>query len=1049
YATISLSGIIPNQQSGFGTLDFAQSGIQNGSPDGLALVDAGSTVIEFLSYEGSFTATNGLANGMTSSDIGVSEPSSTSVGESLQLTGTGTMGGDFIWASSQPNTFGSVNTGQAFSDGSAGPVPGDLVITEVIQNPGAVSDANGEWFEIKNVSGTDIDIDGWTISDAGTDSHTIGGALVVPAGGYVVLGRNANTSTNGGVGVDYEYSSFFLGNGADEVVLEDPTSVEFDRIEYDGGAAWPDPTGASMSLDPDSTSVTANNDGSNWCEATSAFGDGDLGTPGADNDVCADPEPETVFIHDVQGSGSSVAIAGQVRVQGIVTALFERDDVLDAFFLQEEDVDAALEGNPATSEGIYVYCRGNCPVVAPGDQVTVTGEAEEFFGMSQIDIAFGSGTATIESSGNPLPTPVAVDLPAAGSTIAEATFENIEGMLVSFEDTLVVSEYFQLARFGQVVLTETARPFQFTHLNSPSVAGYAAFLDDLAKRRIILDDDNNDNNDAISDAAADEAYYYPEGGLSLGNKFRGGDTVDDLTGVLHWSFAGSSGTDAWRVRPIPSEYDYTFTSVNPEPGSPDPVGGSLQVASFNVLNYFTTIDTTSSGTSGDCGPSATLDCRGADSLAELDRQRAKIVAAMDELDADILGLIEIENDDDSSVADLVAGLNAVAGAGVYDYIATGFIGTDAIKVALIYQPDTVSPLGDFAILDSSVDASFNDTKNRPVLAQTFVENATGAVLTVAVNHLKSKGSACSDVGDFDAGDGQGNCNGVRTDAAQALANWLATDPTGSGDSDVLIIGDLNAYAEEDPISALESSGYTDLIEQFQGQGAYSFVFDGQLGYLDHALAKASLLPQVTGVTEWHINADEVNVFDYNDDMRDIPGEASFERETTVGPLYAPDALRSSDHDPLLVGLDMGSRGFKERVQLELSAMLPTGSKQDDKKIETAIDRIEQSLHPDYWQGAALDPKTGNQAFDREHQAVVELEMVSSVDVSAAIDGILEADEQLAVKELIAAILGGGNANRIAQAEANLADAAANIAAGDFAEAVLDYKKAWANAVKAQ
>ena len=163
------------------------------------------------------------------------------------------------------------------------------------------------------------------------------------------------------------------------------------------------------------------------------------------------------------------------------------------------------------------------------------------------------------------------------------------------------------------------------------------------------------------------------------------------------------------------------------------------------------------------------------------------------MDADVIGLLEIENNiDDAALADLVNGLNVALGAGTYDYIHTGAIGTDAIKVALIYKPASVSLVGDYAILDSSVDPRFIDTKNRPALAQTFMDNTTGGIFTVAVNHLKSKGSDCNDVGDPDLGDGAGNCNVTRTLAAQALVDWLATDPTDSGDSDFLIIGDLNA-----------------------------------------------------------------------------------------------------------------------------------------------------------------------------------------------------------------------------------------------------------------
>ena len=209
-----------------------------------------------------------------------------------------------------------------------------------------------------------------------------------------------------------------------------------------------------------------------------------------------------------------------------------------------------------------------------------------------------------------------------------------------------------------------------------------------------------------------------------------------------------------------------------------------------------------------------------------------------------------------------------------------------------------------AVIDSSVDAAFVDTKNRPGLIQTFEEVATGERFTIAVNHLKSKGSSCDELGDPDLRDGQANCNGTRTAAAEALARYLATDPTAGGDPDILIIGDLNAYAREDPIRALEVAGYTDLIRRFAGADAYSYVFDGQLGYLDYALASPSLLRQVTGAAGWYINADEPPLLDYNDDVLD-PGEAVYQRESAALPIYEAGAFRSSDHDPVIVGLQLG------------------------------------------------------------------------------------------------------------------------------------------------
>ena len=234
------------------------------------------------------------------------------------------------------------------------------------------------------------------------------------------------------------------------------------------------------------------------------------------------------------------------------------------------------------------------------------------------------------------------------------------------------------------------------------------------------------------------------------------------------------------------------------------------------------------------------------------------------------------------------------GAGTYDYIATGPIGTDAIKVALIYKPASVSLVGDYAILDSSVDSRFIDTKNRPALAQTFMDNTTGGVFTVAVNHLKSKGSACDDVGDPDTGDGAGNCNLTRKAAAEALVDWLASDPTGSGDADFMIIGDLNSYDKEDPIDAILAGGYTDLIYHFLGEDAYSYVFDGQTGYLDYGLANAAMMDEITGATVWHINADEPDLIDYDMSFK-LPAQDA---------IYAPDPYRSSDHDPVIIGLDV-------------------------------------------------------------------------------------------------------------------------------------------------
>ncbi|HSM72639.1 MAG TPA: ExeM/NucH family extracellular endonuclease [Anaerolineales bacterium] len=754
-----------------------------------------------------------------------------------------------------------------------------IVINEIMQNPNAVFDSAGEWFELYNAGDGTVDVNGWTIADNDFDSHVInnGGPLLIPAGGYLVLGNNTDTGTNGGAPVDYSYGgSWFLSNGADEVVLLDGSMAEIDRVEYDGGTAFPDPTGASMAL---SDPALDNNVGANWCTSTTPFGAGDLGTPGAEN-TCVAPVAN-VKIHEVQGAGSASPLVGQtVAIEGIVVGDFQ-DDVgangdLNGFFVQEEDADA--DGNALTSEGVFVFQGSNPSVdVVIGDLVRVEGSVSEFFGDTQITSFSG---VSVISSGNPLPAASVLSLPVTDIN----DFEAYEGMYVTFPQPLVISEYFNFDRFGEIVLTD-ARHFQPTAVFEPGSldAANLALANSLA--RITLDDGRTSQNP--------DPAIHPNGlEFDLTNLFRGGDTVENVTGVINYAFG------LYRVQPTQGA---NYTSVNPRPASPDPIGGNVSVASFNVLNYFSTIDAIQDDSGPNnpaddvCGPLQNQECRGADDANEFTRQRDKIIAAIAAIDADVVGLMEIENHPgDVPTADLVSGLNDLMGAGTYDYIATGALGSDAIRQAFIYKPAAVSPVGDYAVLDTLAFLDPNNTgsdKNRPALAQTFSVNSTGGVFTAVVNHLKSKGSGCG-AGDDDPE--QGSCNLTRTLAAQVLLNWLATDPTNSDDEDFMIIGDLNAYDKEDPIDVLTTGGYTDLAYEFQGEFAYSFVFSGQWGYLDYALSNAALLSKVTGVTEWHINADEADLIDY---------DTSFKQDAQDA-IYAPDAYRASDHDPVIVGMEL-------------------------------------------------------------------------------------------------------------------------------------------------
>jgi uncharacterized protein len=593
-------------------------------------------------------------------------------------------------------------------------------------------------------------------------------------------------------------------------------------------------------------------------------------------------------IYSIQGSGASAAMTGNVTTQGVVVGDFEGASGLQGFYLQ----DATGDFDAATSDGIFVF-NGSADTVSAGELVRVSGFARERFNQTTIN-GSNSNTSPVTSivdCGSDSVAPVDVTMPFASGDYPE----RFEGMLVRFPQPLVVSEYFNYDRFGELVLAlplpGESRAFTPTAIDEPGAPAQARALAN-SLRRITLDDGRGDQNPDV--------LRHPNGAaFTLNNRFRGGDTVANTVGVLGFDFS------LYRIQPTgPADY----AAVNPRPAAPEPVGGNVRVAAMNTLNFFLTLDyPTGNPLDNKCGPAQNVECRGADAdqPAEFSRQRDKLLAALAGLNGDIIGLNELENTTGvdplgDPAKGIVAGLNAMLGAGTYGYIDTGVIGTDAIRVGLIYKPAKVTPVGAFKTLTTAVDPRFLDTKNRPTLAQTFVDT-TGAHFTVAVNHLKSKGSDCNDVGDPDTGDGQGNCNLTRKAAAQALVDWLASDPTGSGDPDFLIMGDLNSYAKEDPIDAIRAGAddtagtaddYTNLIAHYQGAYAYSYVFDGQAGYLDHALANPSLAAQVMGAADWHINADEPDVLDYDTSFKPPAQDA----------LYEPNAYRSSDHDPVVVGL---------------------------------------------------------------------------------------------------------------------------------------------------
>ncbi|AWG29583.1 MULTISPECIES: ExeM/NucH family extracellular endonuclease [Burkholderia cepacia complex] len=575
--------------------------------------------------------------------------------------------------------------------------------------------------------------------------------------------------------------------------------------------------------------------------------------------VSANCGGSTTPIADIQGAGAPSPLAGQnASIEAVVTADFGGTDGFGGFFVQQAD--AQRRNQPGVSEGLFVYAPK--ARAKAGDLVHVTGKVEEKYGQTQLTLA---GAIAVCANGQTV-TPATLTLPVDSPN----AFAAYEGMLVRLPQTLSVTDNYELGRYGSVMLSN-GRLHTPTSVVPPAQA--QTQIDANARNRLILDDGSNKQNPAT--------VPYPAPGLSAANTLRAGYTVRDVEGVLEVRYG------AWRVQPLPGAAVPTFDArSNPRTIAParDPKS-NLRVASFNVLNYF--------NGNGLGGGFDDPNNRGAKTFQEFQRQEAKIVSALKAIDADVIGLMEIQNNgygELSAVRQLAAKLGnhwRVVDPG------TSRLGGDAIAVAMIYDSRKVEPVGRAATLAI-------DDKNRQPLAQSFrLINGNKQALTVAVNHLKSKNCPDAANDDLDQGDGQGCWNPTRTRAATKVADWLAGNPTGVKSQGVLLIGDFNSYTYEDPIRTLESRGYSNLVARWIGANAYSYVYNGEAGYLDHALATLPLASHVKAVHEWHINADEPLALQYTLAYKSAEQQKTF---------YAADAYRSSDHDPVLIDIALPGGG---------------------------------------------------------------------------------------------------------------------------------------------
>ncbi|GGW49291.1 ExeM/NucH family extracellular endonuclease [Alishewanella tabrizica] len=789
----------------------------------------------------------------------------------------------------------------------------EIFISEYVEGSG-----NNKALELYNPTNQSISLSGYRIRvsyNGGTSIQTynLSGQLDAQTA-MVIVNPNASEALLALASVTTSVAGW---NGNDAILLEKNTVLidSFGQLGTDPGAAWTAngvttvdktlrrkavsyDTQPSDAFDPSIEWSQFNiNDFSDLGRFNGASGPVDPVVPVDPVDPVVPPVDQSLTcgadftrISTIQGAGATSPLVDQtVVVEAIVTHTLPG---LRGYMIQAAD--SEQDNDPQTSEGIFVFTNNANLTVTPGQRVRLRAQVAEAFTNTQLQ----SITATVDCGTAAIPAPVTISLPAANADY----LEQFEGMLVQFNQELTVNGNITLGRFGELVLAK-GRRYTPTQVVSPGAAAQALAAEQRLNK-IVLDDASSVSNPAT--------VPYPAPGLSAFNSVRAGDTINGLTGTLFYSF------NEYRINPT---QQVNIIATNPRTAAPELTSdGNVKVASFNVLNYF----------NGDGLGGGFPTSRGADTPLEFERQRAKILAALSALDATVIGLMEIENDgfaETSAIADLVAGLRVVSGIADWQYVAVNApqIGTDQITVGILYRADLVSPVSAAQILDeqnAAVDSNgvtlFDTRRNRPMLAQRFRLLDNNAEFAVMVNHLKSKASACA--GEPNLNDGQGNCNITRTRAAEAIGVFAAQQ---YADIPAIVLGDLNAYAKEDPLTMLASAGYVSAFDVLGKSPTYGYIFENLSGQLDHMLLNANAQQYLVDAVEWHINADEPLVLDYNTENK----------AANLDNYYAPDAYRSSDHDPVIVALDLPPVYPPLDIQLQLIKVNQANPRSGSKLVQ--------------------------------------------------------------------------------------------------------------------
>ena len=849
---------------------------------------------------------------------------------------------------------------------SAAPDGSNVVINEVYGgggNKGATY--THDFVELYNPTDQEIDLEGWTVDQCAKGGSCHGKATLtgkIPAGGYFLIqGAQGSGGTKALPSPNHAEDSLAY-SGTDAIAyLKDAAGETVDLVGWGSANKF---EGTAAPRTTNKTSVQRKEDGKDTDNNAQDFFTG-APTPGSANgkppaetapEDPADPAPqpeqpqpqpgEITPIAEIQGTGAKSPLKGKtVTTEGVVTAVYDEGGK-KGFFLQTAGTGGEAKNPGDASDGIFIYMGDNQNYPKRGDSLQVTGAVGEYYKQTQIT------ASTIAQLDEALEAPKAIEIETLPA--GDDAREPYEGMLVRPKSYTVTDNY-SLNTHGDLGLAPGDKAFRNpTDVIAPNKAKVAEMNAKQAAEVVYLDDGRTSDYFRTDTDTPLPYIVTSDGGVK---SIRTGDQVEFQTDVVvdysfdQWRFQPLqpiTGKNAAEELPITWE-DSRATSYN----VPDTVEGDNTIGFFNVLNYFTSLGKDESGckayTDKDGTPVGTDFCnvRGAYSQDAFQDQQAKIVTAINKLDAHVLGLSEIENgarvtgdvaQRDNALSNLVNELNEAAGENKWDYVKSpSELGTaeDFIRVGFIYQPAQVEPVGESRIFD---DPAFTRMARQP-LAQEFntVNRDDDENFVAVVNHFKSKGSVAN--GDKATGDGQGNNANVRVAQAQALLDHMDKQDDWQ-ELPTFLVGDYNAYTMENALNTLRGNGYT-LVHHEKDFPQESYQFNGQLGSLDHVFANEAAIALVQDSAVWNINGDESVAFEYsrrNYNVQDFFGDGD-------DPLYGyGNPFRSSDHDPVKVGFgaklkeeedaDKFDLQAGEEVTVEQGAELP-----DAKSVITGADKL--------------------------------------------------------------------------------------------------------------